>query len=271
LAADSRSTAPRRALTETLEDYLEIILELSAEKGVVRVRDIARVKAVRMPSVISALKRLADLELVDYEAGEHARLTRRGAAHARGVAGRHIFLRRFLQEILSVPPAIAAADACGLEHHLSAETLERFSAFLEYVETCPEVGAGFLDRFRNQFRCQMGAGGGCRDPRCRPPARQARHARRALVPLAELAGESAGRIARLRAPEALRRSLMEQGLLPGVQITVRRAGGCSAPTEVAIRGQSIMLDPQSTAAIFVDPVAAGSEEPATAPRRRERR
>ena len=51
------------ALSESLEDYLEVIYHLVEEKKVARVRDIANRKGVKMSSVVGALRRLAAAEL----------------------------------------------------------------------------------------------------------------------------------------------------------------------------------------------------------------
>jgi len=59
-------TSPDFQLSESLEDYLEVIRDLKAEGQVARVRDIAARKGVRMPSVANALTRLAAQGLVDY-------------------------------------------------------------------------------------------------------------------------------------------------------------------------------------------------------------
>jgi DtxR family Mn-dependent transcriptional regulator len=139
------------ALSETLEDYLEIILALAAEQPEVRVRDIARAKAVRMPTVTWALRALAERGLVTHEARELVELTPEGAAIAGRVAARHRLLRRFLTEILGVPGDVGERDACGLEHHLSPQTLERLAAFVEYIQTCRGVDRGFLERFQKHF------------------------------------------------------------------------------------------------------------------------
>ena len=49
---------PIGQLSESLEDYVEIIYNLIEENKVARVRDIAKAKDVKMSSVVSALKRL---------------------------------------------------------------------------------------------------------------------------------------------------------------------------------------------------------------------
>lgn len=129
-----------QALTETLEDYLETVYLLSRSGGTVRVRDIARARSVRMPTVVIALRRLAEKGYLRYSAGDFAALTRAGETRGRRIAARHAFLQRFLRDVLGLPDDAAAREACGLEHHLSRETLERLAAFVDFLDDCPVGG-----------------------------------------------------------------------------------------------------------------------------------
>jgi DtxR family Mn-dependent transcriptional regulator len=143
--ADHRRAAPD--LTETLEDYLEIVYMLSRRRERVRVRDIARARPVRMPTAVIALRRLAEKGLVRYAAGECAQLTAAGIRRGRQLAERHVFLQRFLQEVLGLPEEIAARDACGLEHHLDPITLERLIALARRLDSeGPVVAARSFSR-----------------------------------------------------------------------------------------------------------------------------
>lgn len=257
-ATDVREPAlPRVGLSEALEDYLEIILSLAARHPAVRVRDIAQAKGVRMPTVTAALKRLDALGLVDYQAREHAILTPDGATIARRISGRHHFLTRFLGKILGVSAAVARRDACGLEHHLSAESLERLTAFVEYIETCPEVSQDFMPRFRDCFgrptRHMV-----CRHPSCLQASRR-RGARRAprrgdhlLVPVAGLARGTSGEVARIRASEVVRVRLQRRGLVPGVTLEVIQRGTQRRAALVRVAGQQLRLEPAEARAVFLD-------------------
>lgn len=124
--------APERAqrLSESQEDYLEAILALELEGAPVAVRAIASRKGVSMPSVHGALKRLERLELVRHGRYDYVELTPAGRRRAQGVAGRHELLRRFLSEVLGLSPKVAEADACAIEHHVSAATVEALTSFV---------------------------------------------------------------------------------------------------------------------------------------------
>jgi DtxR family Mn-dependent transcriptional regulator len=130
-----------------MEDYLEAIFNLDKEKRVVRVRDIAKKLGVRMPTVTSMLKTLNKRELIDYEKYEYLELTEKGKAVGKEIHRRHCVLRTFLTDILNIDTKIADEEACMMEHAVSASTLDRLVAFMEFVQSCPRAGANWLDRF----------------------------------------------------------------------------------------------------------------------------
>jgi len=127
-----------------MEDYLEAILRLAREGGVARVRDIAGVLGVKQSSVTGALRQLAEKELVNYRPYEVITLTPRGEGEALKVARRHEVLSRFFKDALGVPAPSADADACRVEHGLSRETVERLTAFMEFIQDCPRLGAEWV-------------------------------------------------------------------------------------------------------------------------------
>jgi len=139
-------------LSESLEDYVEIIASLLRNKPVARVRDIAAHKGVSMASVTGALKRLAKADLVKYQAREFVELTPGGAALGEKLLYRHDLLRRFLQDVLFVDANTAEADACGLEHHLSRVTVERLAELFDYLSSDKGGACGALKAFRRKIK-----------------------------------------------------------------------------------------------------------------------
>jgi DtxR family Mn-dependent transcriptional regulator len=137
-----------KPLTQTMEDYLEAIFNLDKEKRVVRVKDIAERLGVKMPTVTNMLKTLSKRELINYEKYEYLELTDKGRDVGREIHRRHCVLRSFLTNILNIDPAIADEEACKMEHTISSSTLDRFIAFMEFVQLCPRVGTNWLDRFK---------------------------------------------------------------------------------------------------------------------------
>jgi DtxR family Mn-dependent transcriptional regulator len=117
-------------MTESLEDYLEMVSFLSDE-GDVRVTDIAVRLDVSKPSVLTALKTLEEQELIQHKRYQDVTLTKKGAARASEIRKRHRFLTDFLVSVVGVERDIAERDACKMEHVLSPETLKKMKSMTE--------------------------------------------------------------------------------------------------------------------------------------------
>ncbi|MEZ4528782.1 MAG: metal-dependent transcriptional regulator [Desulfobacterales bacterium] len=146
-----RKTA-EKPLTSAMEDYLEAIFDLDQDKKFVRVRDIAKKMAVKMPSVTSMLKTLNERNLVNYEKYEYVELTEQGADIGREIRQRHEVIRKFLTEILKIDFKTADEDACRMEHALSPVTLESLADFMEFIQICPMGGdrMNLFEEYRKQ-------------------------------------------------------------------------------------------------------------------------
>ena len=128
----------RHKLSSSMEDYLEAIAVLNKEKGTVRVKDISRLMNVKNPSVTGALATLERDDLVRHERYGYVELTSKGERIAHDIQKRHAIVARFLTLVLKIDPRIAEEDSCRIEHAISLETFDRFTKFIEFVETCPE-------------------------------------------------------------------------------------------------------------------------------------
>lgn len=129
-------------ISSKLEDYLEAIARIVAERRVARVSDIAQTMGVQMPTVTGALRHLAEHGLVNYEPYQFVTLTSGGAAIAHRITRRHGILKRFLTDVLGVPEDAAERDACGMEHSISQKSLDRLTEFVEQqaADTAPRRG-----------------------------------------------------------------------------------------------------------------------------------
>jgi len=114
---------------EILEDYAEVIVKIIKENGECRVMDLARHFGVSHVSVIQVLQRLTANGFIEGEARKPIVLTEKGYALARTCAKRHEIVRSFLLKI-GVSEKTAMIDSEGLEHHISAETLECMKNFI---------------------------------------------------------------------------------------------------------------------------------------------
>lgn len=111
-------------IQESAEDYLEAILILKNEKGLVRSIDVAHRLEFTKPSVSRAVKLLREEGHVTVSPGGALELTETGREIAERIYERHRLLTRWLTE-LGVSEAQAAKDACRVEHDISAETFQK--------------------------------------------------------------------------------------------------------------------------------------------------
>jgi len=127
-----RARADRSA--ETAEDYVEQIAELIATAGEARVVDLARRIGVTHVTVVRTIERLQKAGLVSTKPYRAIFLTQAGQDLAERCRRRHEVVVQFLTA-LGISDAVAQADAEGIEHHVSEETLAAFERFSERFAT----------------------------------------------------------------------------------------------------------------------------------------
>ena len=111
---------------ELTEDYVEAIADLISERGEARVVDLARHFGVSHVTVSRTLGRLQRNGFVKTEPYRPVHLTPTGRALAARSRERHQIVLAFLRW-LGIPPRLAEIDAEGVEHHVSAPTLQLFA------------------------------------------------------------------------------------------------------------------------------------------------
>ena len=125
----------QKTLTESLEDYLEAIAELSAVENHAHTRDIAARLQVKMPSVTGALRQLAQKGYIVYKTHYPVTLTPKGKLVAENIASRHQVLKSFFVDILGMLPESASEAACHLEHLVDETAVNQFKLFSEAITT----------------------------------------------------------------------------------------------------------------------------------------
>ena len=245
------TAAATRPLTGALEDYLETIYQLVSDHGFARVRDIAKARGVRAGSVTPALKRLAQMGLVDYQRREYVNLTDEGARQARRVYARHELLTRFFGEVLQMGPEAAERDACAMEHHLSDEAMDRMVRFFEYLGSCKNADTSLLERFH-----------GCSlvheeleecDTQCTTGHRRLQALDEVDQSLFDLKPGQRGVVARVNAHGAIRQRLLDMGILPQAEVTVARLAPTGDPIWIRIHGTELALRRQEAQAVLLAP------------------
>ena len=117
----------KRSATASGEDYLEAVLVLQKEKGMVRSVDVARHMGVSKPSVCHAVVTLKKGGFLTMDEDLFLRLTDIGREVAEQTYEKHCFFTRRLIAA-GVDPQTAEREACRMEHVISDESFERLKA-----------------------------------------------------------------------------------------------------------------------------------------------
>lgn len=127
-AANFRHTREARR-TEVTEDYVELIADLIDSGGEARAVDIAERLGVSHATVVKTIIRLQQGGLVTSRPYRAIFLTDQGRKIADQSRQRHEIVVNFLR-VIGVSDETAHADAEGMEHHCSSETLAAFERII---------------------------------------------------------------------------------------------------------------------------------------------
>ena len=143
-------------LSSTLEDYLRAVYRIESKKRVARPRDICELQGVAASTVTAALRSLADKGLINYEPYEVITLSEAGRTRAERLVARHRIIRDFLEGILGFELERSDAIACGMEHAIDEDGLQRLVCFLAFMKQHSEEGRRCLAHFREFVRGKQG-------------------------------------------------------------------------------------------------------------------
>ena len=119
-------------LTSSYEDYIEAIYDLSLRSGgSVRSVDVANELGFSKASVARATKNLREGGYIEQERYGEITLTEKGEEYGKRILCRHHILRSFLIEVLGVDKEKANEEACEMEHTISQDTMDKWSAWFE--------------------------------------------------------------------------------------------------------------------------------------------
>lgn len=126
-----------RAVTATVEEYLEAIYNMRSEGQAPMAARLAERLGVSISTVMATLRRMARDGLATLGPKREIELTERGEALATTLLRRHRLAERLLTDVLRVPWHEAHAEACLLEHAISARLEQYLAEALGHPERCP--------------------------------------------------------------------------------------------------------------------------------------
>ncbi len=232
------------SLSESLEDYLMGIFIINRKKGVVRLKDIAKEKRVKLPSAVNALKELSARGLIVHEKYGYVSFTEEGLNEAKKLYERHKTIFAFLHQILGVNEVIAEKDAHKIEHDLTKSTLELLTKFIEFTRMCPgESKPYFIEHFRYFINTgkfpEIEYKGGIME-------------KTKELTLNELKIGESGRVIRIeKGIGTLKGKLLGMGAVPGTIIKVEKVAPLGDPIDISILGYHLTLRREEAKKIIV--------------------
>ena len=139
----------RQDLSDSLENYLEVILKLEQTNKVARAKEIADHLEIQRGSVTGGLKALSEKGYINYQPYSYITLTAKGKRVAKDITYRHRVIKDFLLKVLQINEKTAEETACKMEHAIDGQTIERLVCFIEYIFACPRAGKDWIQSFLN--------------------------------------------------------------------------------------------------------------------------
>ena len=123
------------SLTE--ENYLKALFNLSSESGEVNVSELSSSLGIKMPTVTSMMKKLAEKKLVHYESYKPICLTEKGKKEAGLIIRKHRLTEIFLVEKMHFGWEAVHDIAEQIEHIQSPTLFEKMDELLGYPKIDP--------------------------------------------------------------------------------------------------------------------------------------
>lgn len=244
-------------LSASLEDYLEAIFHIIAEKQAVRPKDIAKRLKVSNSSVTGALRSLADKKLINYTPYDVITLTPDGKTAAKDVIRRHEVLSDFFVKVLAVEERDADRAACQMEHSIPRVILERFIQFAEFIEVCPRGGAKWIAGF--DYHCDHG---GTQEncEKCilmtleevKQRRQQGGSKSMTTGKLKDLKPGQRGKVLKINARGETNKRIVEMGVTPGAVIEVERVAPLGDPIDIKVKGYHLSLRKEEAGGIEIE-------------------
>jgi DtxR family Mn-dependent transcriptional regulator len=121
--------------SKTEENYLKELFNLANEKGEVSTNELSKRLGIKMPTVNSMMKKLAEKKLVHYESYKPLRLTEKGKKEAGLIIRKHRLTEMFLVQQMGFGWEQVHEIAEQIEHLQSPLFFEKMDAMLG----CPKI------------------------------------------------------------------------------------------------------------------------------------
>lgn len=124
-------------ISRTEENYLKALFNLSVETGEVNVNELSKSLEIKMPTVTSMMKKLAEKKLVFYESYKPLRLTEKGKKEAGLIIRKHRLTEMFLVQKMGFGWEEVHDIAEQVEHVQSVKFFDKLDELLGYPQIDP--------------------------------------------------------------------------------------------------------------------------------------
>jgi len=121
----------------TEENYLKALFNLANEKGEVSANELSKKLEIKMPTVNSMMKKLADKKLVHYESYKPLKLTEKGKKEAGLIIRKHRLTEMFLVQKMDFGWEQVHEIAEQMEHLHAPDFFEKMDEMLGYPTIDP--------------------------------------------------------------------------------------------------------------------------------------
>lgn len=244
-------------LTASLEDYLEAIFHIVADKHAAKPSDIAKRLKITRASVTGALRSLAEKKLINYAPYDLVTLTPMGALAAKDVVRRHEVLHDFFVDVLAVDETEASVAACQMEHSIPKAIVDRFIQFVDFIQTCPRGGSKWIkglsyqcDYDSTQQNCESCVNDCIEEIRERKKSKGDK--KMESLTLRDLKPGQRCKIVKVRGRGEVNKRILEMGVTPGSVAELERIAPLGDPIDIKVKGYHLSLRKDEAAGIDVE-------------------
>lgn len=150
-------------ISQTEENYLKALFTLTLSRGEATANEISKMLQIKMPTVNSMMKRLAEKDLVVYESYKPVKLTLEGRRQAALIIRKHRLTEMFLVEKMGFGWEEVHHIAEQIEHIKAQEFFDKMDALLGFPKFDPHGspipdadGNMANDQYRKLSDCSAG-------------------------------------------------------------------------------------------------------------------
>lgn len=136
-------------LTPALEDYLEMIYRYCEKKPFIRVNTLASLLNVKASSASKMIKKLKQLDLVDYEKYGIIKLTEKGEKKGKFLLNRHNIIENFLLFIGCEEKTLIQTEL--IEHYITPSTVKKIETLCNFFNENRDVLNKYLE-YREKYQ-----------------------------------------------------------------------------------------------------------------------